>query len=370
MPDFVDAWISPPDCIGAPLALTTVNRASVLYQPLGVNLRDHTPSGLFDPLGYTFPLPIEATCHPLGFPARVHSNSPEVLAAWEESWGRYEPAFTTPPVEIRVAVEGDGEVLPPSPAFRAHGHLLAIIADRDNFAVCDLENGLAFCRATRRTAAARVWLRYHLLEAAVFTLLTHRYVTAIHAACVAREGSAILLAGPPGAGKTTLAWACARAGWTYLSDDSTFLLRGAGPRDVIGKPYQARFMGDAAALFPELAAVPPTVDTSGQTRLEIVPETAGVRAAARAVVQSVIFLRRRPGAPPAIAPLDRAEAYHRLMDGMPAYERRVREEHESSVRRLLEAGCFEFHYDLLTHAVDALQGLAIPYVANEGIISA
>ncbi len=342
----------------------------MLYLPLGVILRDHTQSGVFDPLGYTFPLPIEATLHPLGFPARVHTNSPEVLSAFEESFGRYDAAFTTPPIELWIAVEGEGDGVPTPPAFRAHAHLLAILADRDNFAICDLENGVAFCRITRAAAAARVWLRYHLLEGAVFTLLTHRYATAIHAACVARDGAAIFLAGPPGAGKTTLAYACARAGWTFLSDDAVFLLRGAGPRDVIGKPYQARFLADAAALFPELASVAPTIDTNGIARLEIAPHTSGIATAQRATVGAVLFLRRHAGASPALAPLDRAEAYHRLMEGMPVYERRVRDDHENSVRRLLEAGCFEFHYDALSAAVEALGGLTMRFSSPHAIISA
>ncbi len=41
----------------------------------------------------------------------------------------------------------------------------------------------------------------------------------VHGALVVRNGSSMILAGPSGRGKTTLALALANAGWTYASDD-------------------------------------------------------------------------------------------------------------------------------------------------------
>jgi hypothetical protein len=60
------------------------------------------------------------------------------------------------------------------------------------------------------------------------------YEVALHTAALVRNGSAILLAGPPGAGKSTLALALTQAGWELAADD-VVLMNSAGR--VIGLPF-------------------------------------------------------------------------------------------------------------------------------------
>ena len=71
-------------------------------------------------------------------------------------------------------------------------------ADAHNFASCDLERSIAACWLTSSVAQRRAFLRYHYLEAIVHTLLSYRYLTPIHASCVAASGQGVLLSGPPG----------------------------------------------------------------------------------------------------------------------------------------------------------------------------
>ena len=56
----------------------------------------------------------------------------------------------------------------------------------------------------------------------------------VHAALVVKDGVGIMLCGDSMAGKSTLAYACARAGWSYVTDDGTFLVRGELDRYAIG----------------------------------------------------------------------------------------------------------------------------------------
>ncbi len=310
-----------------------------------------------DPMGYLTPLTISATFHPLGFPVLIQTNSAGVIQAAEESWGEEPPEFPDSPIQLRIVVGGGPAGMPPTPVFRAQWHLLAVAADASNFAVCDLDGGLAFCHLSEAAAQRRAWVRYHFIEAIVYTALTHRRLTALHAACLSRNGSGVMLCGPPGCGKTTLAWACARAGWTFLADDATYLLRAASDRVVLGMPRQLRLLDDAPRLFPELAGRAPVLDVNGQRRLEIPAAEWGLGTARRCQVEAVVFLERSETAAARLDPLPRREALARLRAEFPAYSPPVGEQHLASLGRLLEAPCFELVYSTPGAAVAVLESL-------------
>jgi hypothetical protein len=66
--------------------------------------------------------------------------------------------------------------------------------------------------------------RYELLEFAVFTLAARsQRLVSLHAACVGHRGRGLILIGPTGAGKSTIALHCLLDGLDFLSEDSTFV---------------------------------------------------------------------------------------------------------------------------------------------------
>ena len=64
---------------------------------------------------------------------------------------------------------------------------------------------------------------YPLFSLSLVEILERRRRYSVHAACVSRHGSGLLLAGTSGCGKSTLAIAFARCGFDILSDDTVFL---------------------------------------------------------------------------------------------------------------------------------------------------
>ena len=223
-----------------------------------------------DPVLSAFELPLRRVFYPYGFPLELETNSADVIAAAAEGWEAFEQAFEEPPVRFCLGVsEGGAEALPVESVVRSREHMMSIIADPENFVICDFNRGFAFGWVTQNTAADHPLLRYRFLTSGAATLIDQRALAVLHGALVVRNGSGVMLTGDSFAGKSTLAYACARRGWTYVSDDGAFLVRGRDDRYVIGDPHSIRFRPDAPELFPELVDRVVTIRPNGKVAIEV-----------------------------------------------------------------------------------------------------
>jgi hypothetical protein len=312
---------------------------------------------LWDPMAAHVPLPIRQTLYPLGFPVEIATNSPAVMEAARESWGSFAREFDRAPIAIRVLVEEGGSDPAPEPAYQSQRGLMLIVSDRDNFACCDLRSRFGWCHISSNMLADRGWFRWFFLEAMVYLLLVQDDVVAVHAACVARNGRGVLLCGASGAGKSTLAFACAQAGWTYVSDDATLLLQGSHDREAIGKPDRFRFRPEALELFPEVEGHTACIKPNGKPTIEVpISALPGIATASRCRIECVVFLNRRSGSVLA-RPLTPQEALDRLLRELPAYSEEVWRRHRDTVATLLSAPAFELQYKAFTQAIPLLSKL-------------
>jgi hypothetical protein len=310
--------------------------------------------GRLDPFLRDLDLPLERVYYPLGFPLRVATNSEQALAAAAGSWGAYTPEFDVPPVSLRVVME-PGEEEAPEPSYRQQGPLSSIVSDRHNFAVMDFQTIAGFAFAGERTLRDPVWWRWFFLDPLVYSALEQRYIAAMHSACIARDGVGVLLCGPSGAGKSTLAFACARAGWSFVSDEAVHVLLNAEDGSVVGKPHQARFRPDAASRFPELQNYPPVRRPNGKLSIEVpLREIPQIRTALRCRVGSVLVLDRRPGQKARLASISREGAGDALLREKPFYGPELWARHEYAIRGLTQAPVYRLEYDDLDQAVRLL----------------
>jgi hypothetical protein len=313
---------------------------------------------ILDPALSVFELHLRRTFYPLGFPLEIETNSTEVIAAASEGWGAFQQAFEETPVRLCLGVlEGNGGAPPLESVVRSREHMMSIVADPENFVICDFNRGFAFGWVTENTAADHPLLRYRFLLAGGATLVEQRAFASLHGALVVRNGSGVMLAGDSFAGKSTLAFACARAGWTYVSDDGAFLVRDRHDRHAIGDPFSIRFRPDAPQLFPELTDRMPTVRPNGKVAIEVLTADLGLKIAASCQVDHVVCLNReRPG---------RARLSHvskeRLLDEWAQYAsfgtREVREAQGRCHERLASAQLWEMQYSDLDDAVARLERL-------------
>jgi hypothetical protein len=300
-------------------------------------------------------LSIRATFYPYGFPVEVRTNSDRVLEQVQEIWGKFNRQHDTEPIRCDVQlVESDSMECPPEPTYRTMLPLVMCVADANNYSVVDLERCRANITISRAALRYPLYAQYFLLGTAVCCVAT-RYTTPVHAGCVALDGRGVLLCGDSGAGKSTLAYACARAGWTYVSDDGSFLLNGGTERIVTGNCHQVRFRPTAATLFPEIAGLEITPRATGKPSIEL--PTASIRTAATTRVDFIVFLNRRSGAPPRLVPYRKNVARQFMRQSLYGSAESLAGQY-AAIERLLVAEVFELHYSELDWAVDRLRTLA------------
>lgn len=207
---------------------------------------------------------MRALFQPLGRTLLLETDSEAALAIAEDTFGRFGPADTeTPDVTLRVS--GDGASENPA-AFRSHVLLYGFLSQ----------------------------LRNHGLMA-------------VHGSALVRGGRAVLLRGPGGAGKTTLAYAGARRRFQMLAEDVVWV----DLRDGVwrGMPWHVHLLPDAGRLFPELDGRPAVLESAGKMKLEVDLDT--VRSGSTATEARpgpVVLLEREPGAGSRLEPLHPSDA--------------------------------------------------------------
>jgi hypothetical protein len=152
--------------------------------------------------------------------------------------------------------------------------------------------------------------------------LADRGFTVAHAGCVAREGRAILLTGPGGAGKSTAALSCAARGLTFLSDDQIALAIESGRPVAYSVFGTARLDRATLAASPELSCGAPVLDTGEDKPILVLGESAAALAPAASVVAVAVVGRGNGGlrAIPRTAALRVLARSTRALLGAPAFE--------------------------------------------------
>jgi hypothetical protein len=301
-------------------------------------------------------LPLRADYYPFGFPAQVRTNSARVLEQFDQLWGGFRRLRNTAPIQCEVQlVEDDSIACPPAPTYRLMMPLVIAIADENNFGVVDLERRQVKIAVSGAALLHSAYVQYCLLGTPAICVATS-LAPAVHAACVALEGRGVLLCGDSGAGKSTLAYACARAGWTYVSDDAVYLLDGAD-RTVTGNCCQMRFRPQTAEIFSELSGHVISARPGGKPSIEL--STAPMTHVARAQtarIDAIVFLNRRGPGSPRLIPLSKDYARRsmcKVLYGTPE----LLEFQRAGIERLLTAPTFELQYSDLDWAVGRLQEL-------------
>ena len=319
------------------------------------------PIVLGDPSFARVDLPFKEMFYPLGFPLEIKTNSEEILIAMAESWHGFMKLFDTPPFRLRVCVhDGQFSECPPRPTHRVQQHIASSVADNDNFSITDLSQGFSSVWLTRAAVAQQDYCRYFFLEAAALVMICTSYTTPIHAACVDLEGCGVLLCGDSGAGKSTLSYACAQAGWTYITDDASYLVNSRHDRLVVGNSNQARFRPASQVFFQELSGKPITKRGDvGKPSIELKTSTLrNISTSHISRINHIVFLNRREVKRQELVPFSTEVARYVMLQRLYGLPETMKVQ-SAMIDRVLNAGVLELRYYSLDWAIERLGRLAL-----------
>ena len=329
-----------------------------------------------DPLHYFDEFPLRAKLFPSGVPLEISTNSPDVIAAAQQSWGAIPKLLDAKPIHVRIGVSESNRVdLPQAPSILGQRGLVTIVSDSENFGVCDVTSGFAFGWMTPNTVADPAFFRYHFLDLMAGLLFTPANFGVIHSACVSRNGHGVLLCGHSRAGKSTLSYACAQRGWTFISDDAVHTIRKNPSRRVIGYPLYLRLRADASNLFPQLEDRAVILRQNGEFGFEIpTSELPDLTTAFTCEIDHIVFLNRGADGPARISAFPKEHArkwMENVLDltftcaadhpgnrgEMHLADSTAREEQKASLDPLLAGGIHELCYSDLDSAIDCLESI-------------
>ncbi len=137
-----------------------------------------------------------------------------------------------------------------------------------------------------------------------------RGFVAIHAAAVVKNNTCLLLCGPSGTGKSTLAYACLRRGYKLLAEDVVQANVSGKSLKLWGMPWKSHLLAESLPFFPELNGKSEKLLVNGKWKVPLnLVETYPEFLVTNAENGRLIFLKKsQPGIPAALTVLSPSEA--------------------------------------------------------------
>lgn len=261
----------------------------------------------------------------LGVTTTFSTNAPELLEVVRETYGAWDTIAgigdlaSRSTASVRIVLD---DHLALSRKLSGYSHRvpdttrLIVISD-GGVGVADTLRLESIGYVTSSLLSRRSELIDGLLEPLTLFLLGAEDRQPIHAAGVARGDVGILLEGPSGTGKSTLAYAASHTGFSVLADEPVYVqLR---PRlRVWGRSPRIHLPVEARSYFPELRDIAPARLPSGKTKIVIRPEQWEPRSATRI---GICLLRRGGGGAASLERVPPGRVVSALLDRLePGYD--------------------------------------------------
>jgi len=282
-----------------------------------------------------------------GAPGSISTNSEPILSAARECFCRLDNPSCEPRLYLRFWVDPKGATQPPwpKPFFRGLDHLIFAGFDNQSSILIDLRSRRAIGRFSPAMGADRAYWKACIFPVLISIMGATVGITELHCGCVVKNGSGLLLAGRSQSGKSTLAWALARAGWGYVSDDRTYCSEADGRLVAWGLPTLLKLRPGAVRWFPELKHAGPSTTPNGEQAFLIDPDHwPGMTCLRRSAPRWLVYLERQDGAAFDFAPMSPSEAATRLEGDLIAETREAAEAQRRTIQNLVRLPCWRLRH--------------------------
>jgi hypothetical protein len=252
---------------------------------------------------------------------------------------------------------------PPPTTMLSGARLLAGAPEASSFVALSPETGSALVVVSEPMLRFRYHVRYELIEFAAYTLAARAQgLAALHAACVGARGRGVLLMGPTGSGKSTVALHCLLRGLDFLSEDAVFVqpstMLATGAANFLHVRSDSLHWLRRAPAASVIRRSPVIRRRSGVRKFEVNLRRGGFKLARESLeLASIVFLsQRKSRGGSLLTPLARADLLRRL-ESAQAYAA-GQPEWRSFARGVAALGAFELYRGRdPNESVDALEQL-------------
>ena len=303
-----------------------------------------------------------ALCH--GYALRIagalcmlSTNAPR-LGATLRRW-RTDDTNSASDFSMQVRVSPGNGAAPIPPHFRGLKHLVVASFGEENVFAFDLVRRRVTATVSADMADDKNFWNRILLPIAIGVLGPAVGVVPVHSACVMIDGAGVLIAGASGVGKSTLSVALARRGFTYLSDDWTYLTSDRGRLLAHGMGIPAKLLPDAIKHFSFLNSYPVGIALNQELAYELPAQEIGAKVEYVCEPQWFLFLERSTESGCRVAPVSGSDArlyIEHSVERLPAELDDMVRTRSSVIDQISQLSCWKLTYGGSPQvAVSALQ---------------
>lgn len=282
-----------------------------------------------------------------GATCELSTNCETILEAARETFIPLTAPAPQTDFRLRFWVDSDLSSKPPwpKPYIRGLGSLVFAGFDPENSLLADRRAGRVIGRFSPAMGADALYWKMAAFPLVISILGGSIGSTELHCACVANKNGGLLLAGPTGSGKSTLSWALARMGFSFLSDDRTHVSRRNGHLLAWSVNPFIKLRLESAAMFPELGRLLPRMLPNGERAYSFSPDPGfGVSISRCCTPRWLFFLERRRGATLRLTPMAPAEVARRLSLDLLAETGEVSDMQLETIAQLAQRECWHLAY--------------------------
>jgi hypothetical protein len=282
-----------------------------------------------------------------GAACEVRTNSSELVSVLE-LLSVSVSTFCLSRFSMRIAVdesvgEGVGE-----PHFRGLHHVVTASFGGSNVFIFDVLRRTISANVSGVVARDYRFWKERMIPIALGVLGAAMGLVPVHCACLELEGDGLLIAGASGAGKSTLSVALSSAGFSYISDDWTYVSQRSGGLVAYGTSAPVKLLPDAVEHFECLQGHTVQRSMNGELAYEVdIVDTFGAQVERKCEPRWLIFLERTQRAGAELTSMSSAETRSYVNSSVERLPKQLYEAaalRQQTIEGVASLPCWRFRY--------------------------